>query len=65
MIRLGMQMLSPSGEVGSPLQSASGMLPASARATDGIVASIEERIAKLSGIPTHADEDELNLVYRP
>ena len=51
--------------VNGPLQSASGMLPSSARWDDRVVRDIERRIAQLSGIPEHEDEDELNIVFRP
>ena len=64
MIRIGCGLLSPGADRG-PNQSASGMLPAGARQTDKVVECIEQRIAHLTAIPVHPDEDELNLVFRP
>ena len=62
MIRLGMVH---SQLEGGNRVSSSGMLPPQLQETDPVVRSVEERVAQLVGIAPHADEDQINLVFRP
>jgi hypothetical protein len=75
MIRVGMRVLprhayevpdnADGVGMGTADSNSSGMLPVRMKSADPIVAAVEARIGELTGIAPHADEDEINLVYRP